>query len=101
MKLSVVLVGLDRSGAFGEAQDAEELEALLSHSLRKVCPVFAAERVESRACFAALAEVTHAAGGLEVVFFVIAVFVCPMSYIVGVLGYIVVLLRSGQWGDTQ
>ena len=65
MKLSVVLVGLDRSGAFGEAQDAEELEALLSHSLRKVCPVFAAERVESRACFAALAEVTHAAGGLD------------------------------------
>ena len=45
--------------------------------------------------------VKHAAGGLEVVFFIIAVFVCPMSYIVGVLGCIVVLLRSGQWGDTQ
>ena len=43
----------------------------------------------------------HAAGGLEVVFFIIAIFVCPVCFIVGVSGAIVVLLRSGQSGNTQ
>ena len=41
----------------------------------------------------------HAAGGLEVAFFVVAVCVCPIGYIVGVLGSTVALLRSDQRGD--
>ena len=36
----------------------------------------------------------QAAGGLEVVFFVVAIFVCPVCFIVGVLGSITVLVRS-------
>ena len=43
----------------------------------------------------------QAAGGLEVVSFFFAIFVCPVCFIVGVFGSIVILLRSGQWGNTQ
>jgi hypothetical protein len=38
----------------------------------------------------------HAAGGLEAVFFVIAIVVCPVCFLVGVLGSIVILLRGSQ-----
>jgi hypothetical protein len=51
--------------------------------------------------FYALAEIAgdshllrQAAGGLEIVFFIVAVFVCPVCFIVGVLGSIIVLVRS-------
>jgi len=39
--------------------------------------------------------------GLEVTFFIIAVFVCPVCFIVGTVGVIVILLRSDRRDDTK
>lgn len=64
MKVNIVLVGLDGTGAFAESQDEEALEGLLSHTLRSVCPVFAATGEQSRACFSAVVAVTHALGAV-------------------------------------
>jgi hypothetical protein len=54
-----------------------------------------------RHAFYALAELAgdspmlkHTAGGLEVAFLIVAVFVCPVCFIVGALGSIIFLARS-------
>ena len=38
----------------------------------------------------------YAMKGLEVAFFVIAVFLCPICFVVGIVGAVVVLLKRGQ-----
>jgi hypothetical protein len=65
LKVDVVLVGLDGSGALGERQDDGALQRLLSHSLGSVCPVLAGQRRRSRACFSVQVQVSHAHADIQ------------------------------------